>query len=70
MLSKNKFRLSMILPSMKFSKCQAVFRNSLRSSPNDEIKPLWKSTNSGMNIQCDHSHKKNFSLANDNGPLF
>ena len=53
MLSKNKIRLSMILPSMKFSQCQAVFLNFLRSSRNDEIKPLWKSTNSGMNIQCD-----------------
>ena len=52
-LSKNQFGLNMILPSMKFSQCQTVFRNSLRSSPNDEIKSLWKSTSSGMNIQYD-----------------
>ena len=32
---------------------QTVFCHSLRSSPNDEIKSLWKSTNSGMNIQYD-----------------
>ena len=38
---------------MKFSQCQTVFRNSLRSSHNDENKSLWKSTNSGMNIQYD-----------------
>ena len=43
----------MILPSMKFSQCQTVFRFSLRSSPNDEIKSLWKSTSSGMSIQYD-----------------
>ena len=52
-LSKNQFGLNMILPSMKFSQCQTVFRNSLRSSPNDEIKSLWISTSSGMNIQYD-----------------
>ena len=39
-LSKNQFGLNMILPSMKFSQCQTVFRNSLRSSPNDEIKQI------------------------------
>ena len=49
-LSKSQYGLNMILPSLKFSQCQTVFRNSLRSSPNYEIKSLWKSTNSGMNI--------------------
>ena len=52
-LSKSQYGLNMILPPMKFSQCQTVFRNSLRTSPNDEIKSLWKSTNSGMNIQYD-----------------
>ena len=52
-LSKSQYGLNMILPSVKFSQCQTVFRNSLRSSPNDESKSLWKSTNSGMNIQYD-----------------
>ena len=52
-LSKSQYGLNMILPSMKFSHCQTFYRNSLRSSPNDEIKSLWKSTNSGMNIQYD-----------------
>ena len=52
-LSKSQYGLNMILPSVKFSQCQTVFRNSLRSSPNDKIKSLWKSTNSGMNIQYD-----------------
>ena len=52
-LSKNQFDLSLILPSVKFAQCQTVFRNSLRSSPNDEIKSLWKNTSNGMNIQYD-----------------
>ena len=38
---------------MKLSQCQTVFQNSLRCSPNDEIKSLWKSTSSGMSIQYD-----------------
>ena len=49
-LSKNQFGLNVILPSIKFSQCQSFLRNSLRSSPNYEIKSLWKSTNSSMNI--------------------
>jgi len=52
-LSKNQFGLNMIFLSMKFSQCQTVFRNSLRSSPNYEIKSLWQSTNCFMNIQYD-----------------
>ena len=52
-LYNSQYGLNMILPSMKFSQCQTVFRNSLRSSPNDETKSVWKSTNSGINIQYD-----------------
>ena len=52
-LSKNQFGLSLILPSVKFAQCQIVFRNSLRSSPNDEIKSLWTNTSNGMNVQYD-----------------
>ena len=49
-LSKNQCGLNMILLSMKFSQCKTVFRNSLRSSPNYEIKSLCESTNSCMKI--------------------
>ena len=45
-LSKNQFGLDLVLPSVS----QTVFRNSLRSSPNLEIKSLWKNTSYGMNI--------------------
>ena len=34
--------------------CQSVLRNALKSSPNDSIKELWKSTNNHTNIQYDN----------------
>ena len=46
---------------MKFFQCQTVFLNALRSSPNNNIKSLWKSTNNGMNIQYD-VYKKNIDV--------
>ena len=43
---------------------QTVFGNSLQSSPNDEIKSLWKSTNSSMSIQYDvYKNTKDVSKA-------
>ena len=49
-LSKNQFSLD-LLPSVTSAKYQAVCRNSLRPSPNNEIKSLWKSTSIVVNIQ-------------------
>ena len=52
-LSKSKFGLNLQLPSTKFLQCQTVLRNTLKSSPNDNIKSLWENTSSGSNIQYD-----------------
>ena len=43
-----------VLPvSVKFIQCQTVLRNALKTSPNQSIKQLWKSTNQHTNIQYD-----------------
>ena len=52
-LSKNHFGLSLQLPSMKFLQCQAVQRNILKSSLNENIRSLWKTTCEGSNIPYD-----------------
>ena len=50
-LERNKFGLNIFPPSIKFTQCQTVLRNSLKESPNHSLKDLWKSsschTNSG-----------------------
>ena len=38
---------------MKFLQCQAVKRNILKSSPNENIRSLWKTTCEASNIQYD-----------------
>ena len=40
-------------PSIKFTQCQTVLRNSLKESPNDSLKDLWKSSSCHTNIQYD-----------------
>ena len=50
-LTNNKFGLSICPPSVKFIQCQSVLRTALKSSPNESIKDLWKSTNNYTNIQ-------------------
>ena len=50
---KNQFGLSLQLPSMKFLQCQAVQRNILKSSLNENVRSLWKITCEGSNIQYD-----------------
>ena len=46
--------LLLLLPaSVKFIQCQTVLRNALKTSPNDSINELWKSTNNHTNIQYD-----------------
>ena len=47
----NKFGLSIYPPSVKFIQCQSALRTALKSSPNESIKDLWKSTNNDTNIQ-------------------
>ena len=51
--TNNKFGLSIYPPSVKFIQCQPVLRTGLKSSPNESIKDLWKSTNNYTNIQYD-----------------
>ena len=52
-LSHNNFGLSFQLPSARFIQCQTVLRSALKSSQDDAITKLWKSTNCGTNIQYD-----------------
>ena len=39
-LSKAKYGITFVLPSNKFSQCQTVIKNALKSSPNSEINSL------------------------------
>ena len=52
-LERNKFGLNICPPSVKFTQCQTVFRDSLKESPNDSLKDLWKSSSCRTNIQYD-----------------
>ena len=52
-LSRNKFGQNIIPPSIKFTQCQTVHRNALKSSPNDNMKELWTSTSNHTNVQYD-----------------
>ena len=52
-LTNNKFGLSIYPPSVKFIQCPSVLRTALKSSPNESIKDLWRSTNNYTNIQYD-----------------
>ena len=52
-LTRNKFDLNILPASVKFIQCQTVLRNALKTSPNDSINELWKSTNNHTNIQYD-----------------
>ena len=40
-------------PSVKFSECQTVLRIALKSSPDADIRGLWKDTSNGPNLQYD-----------------
>ena len=52
-LERNKFGLNICPPSIKFTQCQTVLRHSLKVSPNDSLKDLWKSSSCHTNIQYD-----------------
>ena len=53
LMTRNKFGLNIIHPSVKFLQYQTILRNALKSSPNVEINELWKSTSTNRNIQYD-----------------
>ena len=52
-LERNKFGINICPPSVKFTQCKTVLRNSLKESRNDSLKDLWKSSSSHTNIQYD-----------------
>ena len=52
-LTSNKFGLNIYPPSVKFTQCQTVSREALKTSPNDCKRNLWKSTCDNTNIQYD-----------------
>ena len=41
------------MPSVKFTQCQTVSCNILRSFPNPNVQALWKNTSNGTNLQYD-----------------
>ena len=50
-LKKSKYGINLILPSIKFTQCQTVIRNALKTSPNLDINAMWAATSNGSNIQ-------------------
>ena len=52
-LKKSRYRINLILPSIKFSECQTIIRNVLKSSTNPDIYSLWVDTSYGTNLECD-----------------
>ena len=52
-LERNIFGLNICPPSVKFTQCKTVLRNSLKESRNDSLKDLSKSSSSHTNIQYD-----------------
>ena len=52
-LPRSKCGLSIQPPSIKHAQCQIVLRNALKSSRNEAINTLWKTTATSTNIQYD-----------------
>ena len=52
-LQRSKYGITLVLPSTKFTQCQTVIRNALKTSPNPDINSLWATTSKGSNIQYD-----------------
>ena len=61
-INKSKYGISLILPSIKFIQCQTTIRNTLKSSPNNDIKDLWKDTSYHTNIQYDQYRNTKYAL--------
>ena len=53
LLPCEKFGLDIVLPSTKFTQFRIVYRNALKSSPNEAIRNLWKDTSNNKNAQYD-----------------
>ena len=53
LLPRERFGLDIILPSTKFTQCQTVNRNALKSSSNEAIINLWKDSINNKNVQYD-----------------
>ena len=53
-LTKRKHGLGIITVSAKYTQCQVTFRNSLRNSPNDDIRKIFFATNKASNIRYDN----------------
>ena len=45
--------MNLVIPSTKFIQCQTIIRNALKSSPDADIRSLWKDSNTSTNIQYD-----------------
>ena len=52
-MNKSRYGIILVLPSTKYIECQTVIRNSLKSSPNFDIKSVWAETSYGTNLQYD-----------------
>ena len=52
-ISKSNYDLSLILPSTKFIRCQTTIRNSLKSSPNPDIRYIRQDSSQNTNVQYD-----------------
>ena len=52
-LTRDKFGLNIIPPSVRFIQCQTVVGKVLKTSPNKAINELWKATSNSKNIQYD-----------------
>ena len=66
-IPQNNFGITIQLPSIKFIQCQTVLQNTLKSSQNEDLKKLWKSTSNHTNIQYDaYRNTKEFLKAIQN----
>ena len=52
-VSKSHYGLNLVLPSAKFIQCETILRNALKSSPNADIRSLWKDSTTSTNIKYD-----------------
>ena len=52
-LANDTFGLNLYPPSVKFIQCRSVLRSVLKTSPNESINQLWKSSNRDTNLQYD-----------------
>ena len=58
----SKYGISLVLQSVEFIQCQTTIRNTLKSSPNNYIKEVWKDTSHHTNIQYDQYRNTKHAL--------